>query len=199
VIVDATHPFADKMSNQLIELSAELGLPYVRYERPGTELGSYPVQRCGDFRAALKLAATLGKRVFLATGVKDLAMLSELAQSKELANPDVLWYARVTADVDSIEKALASGIAQSRLCAMQGPFTKAVNEALWRQWQIDCLVTKDSGAAGGADEKLQAAEAMGIPVIVVERPHVDYPRVFSSQSAVLNCVGELCIGQEAAV
>jgi precorrin-3B C17-methyltransferase len=137
--------------------------------------------------------------VFLATGVKDLAMLSELAQSKELANPDVLWYARVTADVDSIEKALASGIAQSRLCAMQGPFTKAVNEALWRQWQIDCLVTKDSGAAGGADEKLQAAEAMGIPVIVVERPHVDYPRVFSSQSAVLNCVGELCIGQEAAV
>lgn len=199
VIVDATHPFADKMSKQLIEVSAELGLPYVRYERPGTELGNYPVHRCGDFREALKLAATIGKRVFLATGVKDLAVLAELACNKELANPDVLWYARVTADLDSISKALASGIAQSRLCAMQGPFTKAVNEALWRQWQIDCLVTKDSGAAGGADEKLQAAQAMGIPVIVVERPQVDYPRVFSSQSAVLNYVGELCKGQEAAV
>jgi len=200
-IVDATHPFADKMSTQLIELAAELGLPYVRYERPGADLAGYcSLHHCSDFREALKLAASIGKRVFLATGVKDLAVLSELVQAKELpGSADILWYARVTADVESIQKAVACGIHQSRICAMQGPFTRAVNEAVWQQWQIDCVVTKNSGDVGGTGEKLEAAQALGIPVIVVDRPRVDYPCVFSNQDELLAHVGDICRGQEATV
>jgi len=60
---------------------------------------------------------------------------------------------------------------------MQGPFSRAINEALWRDWRIDCVVTKDSGDAGGFTSKAGAAAAMKIPLIVVDRPPMQYPRV----------------------
>ena len=38
-----------------------------------------------------------------------------------------------------------------------------MNEVILRQYQIKCLVTKVSGNAGGYQEKLDAAEKLGIP------------------------------------
>ena len=60
---------------------------------------------------------------------------------------------------------------------MQGPFSKDFNETLWRNWEIDCVVTKDSGKAGGFQAKADAAQTMGAALIVVERPEMSYPVV----------------------
>jgi hypothetical protein len=48
---------------------------------------------------------------------------------------------------------------------------------LWKNWRIDCVVTKESGEVGGFLAKAEAAYSLGIPLIVVERPQVDYPIV----------------------
>jgi len=74
---------------------------------------------------------------------------------------------------------------------MQGPFSRAFNEALWRDWQIDCVVTKDSGDAGGFAAKAEAAAALGIPLITVERPVIEYPLVLEDFSAVLQHLNHL--------
>ncbi|MFT2675385.1 precorrin-6A/cobalt-precorrin-6A reductase, partial [Escherichia coli] len=66
---------------------------------------------------------------------------------------------------------------RANLCAMQGPFSQAFNEALWRDWGIDCVVTKDSGEAGGYRAKVDAARALGIPLLTVRRPALAYPQV----------------------
>jgi precorrin-3B C17-methyltransferase len=58
---------------------------------------------------------------------------------------------------------------------MQGPFSKEFNEVLWKNWRIDCVVTKESGEVGGFLAKSEAAYSLGIPLIVVERPPIDYP------------------------
>jgi cobalt-factor III methyltransferase len=60
---------------------------------------------------------------------------------------------------------------------MQGPFSTEVNGALWSSWKVDCVVTKESGEAGGFQSKLDAARTLGIPLIVVERPKMSYPAV----------------------
>jgi precorrin-3B C17-methyltransferase len=60
---------------------------------------------------------------------------------------------------------------------MQGPFLKEFDEVLWKNWQIDCVVTKESGEVGGFLAKAEAAYLLGIPLIVVERPQIDYPIV----------------------
>ena len=170
-IVDATHPFAVEISRQLIGLSRELSIPYLRYERPSAPTGADAI-RCADMPEAARKAIALGGRIFLATGTKDLAgfLQAEGAGERE-------WFARVMPDRASIERALEAGISRARLCAMQGPFSRAFNEALWRDWRIDCVVTKDSGDAGGFTAKAEAAAALGVPLIIVERPRIEYPLV----------------------
>ena len=68
---------------------------------------------------------------------------------------------------------------------MQGPFSTAFNVALWRDWGIDCVVTKESGEAGGFMEKVEAARALDIPLIVVRRPRMVYPEVFHDFEGVI--------------
>jgi precorrin-3B C17-methyltransferase len=71
---------------------------------------------------------------------------------------------------------------------MQGPFSQAFNEALWRDWKIDCVVTKDSGDAGGYQAKAAAAQALAIPLLVIKRPQLAYPLMTSTCDAVLTHV-----------
>ena len=170
-IVDATHPFATEISGQLIGLARELGIPYVRYERP--EIRSRPAAiYCHDMEAAAAEAVGKGTRIFLATGTKDLPTFVRHRSAAERQ-----WFVRLAPDPASLEIALELGIPRSHLCAMQGPFSKEFNEALWRSWNIDCVVTKDSGEAGGFQAKADAARAIDATLIVVERPRVNYPVV----------------------
>jgi precorrin-3B C17-methyltransferase len=185
-IVDATHPYASEMSQQLIELTAELGLPYLRYERPSgstqqTGESAARTERAADMAQAAELAMTHGKRVFLATGSKDLATFVQAAGASERQ-----WFARIAPEPQQLQRAIDLGIPRANLCVMQGPFSQGFNEALWRDWGIDCVVTKDSGDAGGFQAKAAAAAALNIPLIVVDRPRLSYPAVAQDFAAVLN-------------
>ncbi len=181
-IVDATHPFAVEISQQLIGLAQELSLPYLRYERPGTPSDPRAVA-CIDMHDAARKAAAVGGRIFLATGSKDLPVF---LQGEGAAACE--WFVRVTPDPGSLQRALALGVPRARICAMQGPFTREFNEALWRGWGITCVVTKESGAAGGLPQKLEAAAALGIPILVVQRPALEYPAVYHDVPGVLSAL-----------
>lgn len=178
VLVDATHPFATQMSQQLMDLSRELGIAYLRYERP-SELAAADPLACDDMAQAAQRAMQMGRRIFLATGSKDLASFLQADGADRHQ-----WFARVTADPQFVARALELGLPRANLCAMQGPFSRSFNEALWRDWQIDCVVTKDSGQVGGYRAKLEAAQALGIPVLTVRRPALDYPAVAGDFDAV---------------
>ena len=131
LLLDATHPFATVISVQLMALSKELGIPYLRYERPGAPglpaVSTDGLTLCDDMAQAAALAAARGKRIFLATGSKDLAAFMKTPGAAACE-----WFARVTAEPEFVQRALDLGISRSRLCAMQGPFSQAFNQALWR-------------------------------------------------------------------
>ena len=172
-IVDATHPFATEISNQLTQLAGELSIPYIRYERPTAALPSF-ARQAADMPTAARLAVEIGQRIFLATGIKDLVTFVGQPDSEHRE-----WFLRITSDIASLELALRAGIPRSHICAMQGPFSTEFNIALWSAWKVDCVVTKESGAAGGFHSKAAAAERLGIPFIVVKRPQLSYPAVAS--------------------
>ncbi|MCW3478481.1 precorrin-3B C(17)-methyltransferase [Neisseriaceae bacterium JH1-16] len=178
-IVDATHPFATEMSQQLIALAEELSLPYQRYERPSS-LDSHQAHHAATMDDAAKLAMRLGQRVFLATGSKDLVSFIKADGAAERQ-----WFVRLAPDPQHLQRAIDAGISRAHLVAMQGPFSQTANETLWRDWGIDCVVTKDSGDAGGYLAKAAAAAVMNIPLIVVDRPRVDYPAVAADFAGVL--------------
>ena len=64
----------------------------------------------------------------------------------------------------------SAGIPHRNIIAMQGPFTREVNEAILRMFSIRYLVTKESGEAGGFPEKAEAAEHTGVTLLVIRRP-----------------------------
>jgi len=177
-IVDATHPFATEISNQLTQLAGDLRIPYIRYERPTAALPSF-ARQAADMPAAARIAIEAGHRIFLATGIKDLATFVRQPDSEHRE-----WFLRITPDIASLELALRAGIPRSHICAMQGPFSIELNIALWSAWQVDCVVTKESGEAGGFHAKAAAAERLGIPFVVVKRPQLSYPVVASDFNTV---------------
>ncbi|MHB8346047.1 MAG: precorrin-3B C(17)-methyltransferase [Acidiferrobacterales bacterium] len=183
-LVDATHPYAKLMSEQLIGLSRALGIPYLRYERASL-LGPDTGEACESVEQAAQRAIALGKRIFLATGSKDLAGFLQAAGAAERQ-----WFIRVAPEPEFVQRAIDHGLPRRHICAMQGPFSQAFNEALWRDWQIDCIVTKDSGEAGGYQAKKAAAATLGIPLLVIQRPSMAYPAVTSTFTAVLKQLEE---------
>jgi precorrin-3B C17-methyltransferase len=188
VIVDATHPFAQQMSEQLIGLSKELGIPYLRYERPSAfdTGGSW----CDSVADAAERAIATGQRIFLATGSKDLATFLNAPNAGQRE-----WFVRMTPEPALVRRAIDLGVARDHILAMQGPFSEAFNTALWRDQRIDCVVTKDSGEAGGFSAKARAAAALKIPLLVIRRPQVAYPSIAASFEAVSEQLQSLGLGR----
>lgn len=179
VLVDATHPYASAMSGQLIGLSRELGIPYLRYQRPAS-FAPADGTLCASMAEAAGRAVAHGRRIFLATGSKDVATFLGTPGAGERE-----WFVRQTAEPALIERTIAQGIPRERICAMQGPFSAGFNLALWRDWGIDTVVTKDSGDAGGYRAKVAAARELGIALFVVARPQLDYPATVADADDVL--------------
>ncbi|MDI1232069.1 MAG: precorrin-3B C(17)-methyltransferase [Methylobacter sp.] len=179
VIVDATHPYASLISEQLMGLSKSLNIPYLRFERPSSFETDSGIE-CDSTEQAAKQAIALGQRIFLTTGSKDLATFLNAPGASERE-----WFVRVTPEPEFIQRTIDLGVPRSRICAMQGPFSQAFNEALWRDLKIDCVITKDSGDAGGYQAKVAATQALNIPLLVIKRPKLEYPFATSSFGAVL--------------
>jgi precorrin-3B C17-methyltransferase len=178
-IVDATHPYASLISEQLMGLSKNLNIPYLRFERPSSFVADTGIE-CDSTEQAAEQAITLGQRIFLTTGSKNLA---DFLQAPGAADRE--WFVRVTPEPDFIQRAIDLGIPRSHICAMQGPFSEAFNTVLWRDLKIDCVVTKDSGDAGGYQAKVAATQALNIPLLVIKRPKLEYPFTTSTFAAVL--------------
>ena len=194
-IVDATHPYASLISEQLMGLSQSLNIPYLRFERPSSvgcaehseahrsdsdALPSSAHPTCSSIEQAAEQAINLGQRIFLTTGSKDLATFLNAPGAS-----DREWFVRITPEPEFIQRAIDLGVPRSHICAMQGPFSEAFNEALWRDLKIDCVITKDSGDAGGYKAKVAATQALNIPLLVIKRPKLEYPFATSTFDAVL--------------
>lgn len=154
-VVDATHPFAERISASAASAAARAGVPLVLLRRPGwTERPGDRWHRVPDLAAAAALLPSLGERVFLTTGRQGLAAFAE----------SDLWF--LIRCVDPPEPPLP---ARAQVLLDRGPYTLSGESALLREHRIDVLVTKDSGGPLTA-AKLDAARGLGLPTVVVDRP-----------------------------
>jgi cobalt-factor III methyltransferase len=188
-VVDATHPYAENISLQLARICQDLKIPYLRLQRQSALEGlteNTDVILARDAGDAAQKAMKLGKRIFLATGSKDLETFLTSPGAK-----DKQWFLRLLPDEELLARAIKLGIPRTNICAMQGPFSQDFNEALFRDWQIDCIVTKDSGAAGGAEAKLNAAQKLGIKVVVLKRPVPPTNKVYKNAEEIISSLSEL--------
>lgn len=183
-VVDASHPYAAHVSQTAIELCGALGIRYIRYERAQSELPAYEkLHRVHSYEEAARVAASLGKRIFLTTGSRNLAAF---ANAPELA--DCQLTARVLPDSAVLAECARLGFAPKQIVALQGPFSHALNQELYKKYDAEVVVTKNSGSVGGTDTKLTAAMELGIAIVVIERPAVAYPLLTRSYEEILKAL-----------
>lgn len=164
LVIDATHPFAVVVTDNIRRAAEAEGIARLRLLRGESDSGSgADILYAADAQDAARMAGEMGGRVLLTTGSKDLGIYAEAI------DPELL-YPRVLPLVASIEACEEAGIPHRNIIAVQGPFSEELNKAVIRDYGTDVMVTKDSGAAGGFPEKIRAAQACRIPVIVIMRP-----------------------------
>ena len=122
--------------------------------------------------------------VFLSTGSKELLPFTRLKDYKRRV------FVRVLPIVESIKKCEECGFLKKNIIAMQGPFSAALNEAMFRECKAEILVTKISGKNGGFYEKITAARKCGMRVLAVTSPHECGEGVFKSEDEILSVLAE---------
>ncbi|MCP2163366.1 cobalt-precorrin-6A reductase [Goodfellowiella coeruleoviolacea] len=155
-VVDATHPFAERISAAAVAGARLAGVPLLRVQRPGWQPG--PGDRwhwVDSLEQAADAVGALGRRVFLTSGRQGLAAFARRTD---------LWF--LARCVDPPEPPPPPHI---EVLLDRGPYHLAGETALLRGHRIDVLVTKDSGGAM-TEAKLVAARELGVPVVVVRRP-----------------------------
>ncbi|OBH18090.1 cobalt-precorrin-6A reductase [Mycobacterium sp. E1715] len=153
-VVDATHPFAAAMTAHAAQACGELSMPHLVLARPAWEPGSAIVVE-SDSRAAETVARERFSRIFLTTG---------RSGTRAFAGSDAWFLIRAVTEPDP-----SSLPRRHQLVLSRGPYRYDAEVALMREHHIDALVTKNSGGAM-TRAKLDAAVALGIPVVMVARP-----------------------------
>ena len=161
LVLDATHPYAAEATENIRAAAEGAGLPCLRLARRTD--GEKDALRAGTMAEAADRLADLPGNVLLTTGSKELDPFARPGLAERC-------YPRVLPMVGSLTRCLELGFPPKNVICMQGPFSKELNAALIKQYDIRTLVTKDTGAAGGFPEKAAAAKETGCALLVVARP-----------------------------
>ncbi len=175
-LVDATHPFAEQMSRNVITAARQSGIRVIALTRPPWEPTSGDRwQRVASIDAAVSALAGPPQRVLLAIGRMHLAAFA--------AHPQHHYLLRL---VDRFE--VPPPLPCHHVILDRGPFTLGGDLALLREHGIQRLVCKNSGG-DGAVSKLTAARRLGLPVVMIERPTLSSRQEVHSFEAVLAWLG----------
>lgn len=179
LVIDATHPYAASITRSIAAACEAAGVEHWRLLRGASEAPEDAVFAENTDEAVRFLSGTEGN-ILLTTGSKEL--------SKFAALPDFAarCWARVLPLPASLEACGAAGLSPSHIFALQGPFSREMDEAMLHRTGARWLVTKDGGAAGGFQEKAAAARHAGARLLVIGRPTQE------TGSSLPETIGALC-------
>jgi precorrin-6A/cobalt-precorrin-6A reductase len=154
-LIDATHPYADAISANAATAAAAAGVTLRRLARPPwmAEADDRWIE-VSDLEAAVD-AVPSGATGFLALGSQYVSAFS--------VRPDCRFVVRMV-DVPEVPLTFDAEIVLGRPGLDAG-----AERALFEACEIDCLVCRNSGGAAGY-AKIEAARALGLPVIIIARP-----------------------------
>lgn len=168
LVIDATHPHARLVSEEIQEACRRTGVRLERCLRAeGEQNKARDWVEVDSIQEAVSFLSSVSGVIFATTGSKELEALCQIPDYQKRV------YARVLPTSNVLKKCEKLGITGSHLIAMQGPFSTEMNTLFLRQTKAEWLLTKDSGRAGGFQEKVEAARENGTRVVVIRRPEED--------------------------
>lgn len=200
--VDATHPYAVIVTQNIYQACKAVEVPYVRVRREMQEESPNVNQNvqvnCAHIedadgemhtceasdsvyventQAAVDYLKGVTGNILITTGSKELHLYTQIPDYESRCT------ARVLPTQSVVEACTKLGFTGKHLICMQGPFDLEMNLATLRYANADFLVTKASGKNGGYDEKCEAALAAGVHLVVIGRPKEQVDPVMSLAQA----------------
>lgn len=209
ICVDATHPYAVLVTQNIYQACKVVGVPYVRVRRDmqeeprntdpdmqeepgnadpdmqmsGTHIGDADGKRYTDETSDSIYVGDIQAAVDYLKGVTGNILITtgskELHLYTQIPDYGTRCTARVLPTRSVVEACTDLGFTGKHLICMQGPFDLEMNLATLRYADADFMVTKASGKNGGYDEKCEAALAAGVQLVVIGRPKEQVEPVMS--------------------
>ncbi|ABR30569.1 precorrin-6x reductase [Thermosipho melanesiensis] len=173
IIIDATHDFAQEISKIAINVADALGIKYLRYTEKENIEKYEKIIYVNSHNEAQKICEKF-KRIFFTIGSKNLHIYKELIKKK-------IVFVRILPILESIEICEKLNIPPKNIIAMQGPFSKNLNYILFKEKQVDVVVSKESNL----NEKIKAVKMLNIPIIVIKKPNINYPNTIYSMDKLI--------------
>jgi precorrin-6A/cobalt-precorrin-6A reductase len=181
-VIDATHPFASQISGNAVEACAKTATPLIAYLRePWAAVPGDKWQHVATVEDAGAALPDQASRIFLAIGRQHLNPFA--------AKPQHFYLLRL---VDTPDRALP--LPDTEIVLARGPFTIEGDLALLRDHRITHVVARNAGGEG-AKAKLDAARALGLPVIMIDRPILPKRRTVQSVDQIMRWLTHsACLG-----
>ena len=160
IVIDATHPYATQVTQNIKMACHETSTEYIRVIRDRTNQPDNSTLFETSSDAVRYLNSTSGN-ILLVTGSKDIQAYTKINSYQERL------FVRILPMPESLNSCLAAGIKNSNIICMQGPFTKEMDIACIRHAKAKYLLTKDSGRIGGMQEKIIATKETNTKLLIL--------------------------------
>ncbi len=164
LVIDATHPYATEVTKNIRAACKKAGIACLRLLRKESAFNEEDVRIFPDAEAAATWLEGQQGNILLTTGLKELSVFARAISEKSRL------FARVLLQEGLFDVMEQYGLAKKQLLCMQGPFSAEMNVATLHMTKAAFLVTKESGKAGGFEEKVAAAKEAGAVCVVIGRP-----------------------------
>lgn len=181
MIIDLSHPYAVEVSQNALKISREKAIEYFRFEREETSFLPKKYREFEKIESVIDYLEGVEGNILVTLGSNNIPHFSMMKNLNSC-------YFRILPKWDMVKRCEDVGILLKNIIAMQGPFSKNMNKAMIEQYDIKYLITKQAGDTGGEREKVEAADEMGIEVVFLTRPKVEYPNCYSDIDKLLEVV-----------
>lgn len=171
ILIDATHPFAEHITQTSATIAKETKIPYIRFERPTTNLENVDtshIHYVSSFDDAGKLIAS----DFDSGNVLHFAGANTMADIVKYVSVE-RFYPRILKVENSLKKCDELNINPDHIIPMTGAATKEENIDLIEKYDASVMITKESGEIGGVIKKIEAANEKDVAIIMIQRPKIE--------------------------
>lgn len=161
LVVDLSHPYAVDVSRNARRACQDAGVRYMRYVRESSKIEN--ASYVASLSECLKFLQSVTGCVFFTTGSKNIPDFEQVRGSNRFVY-------RVLPMPESLEMCVRHQVPMRDIVAMLGPLSEELNAAMFREYQANYVVMKDSGKAGGTPQKIAACRQLDITPVILDRP-----------------------------
>jgi len=163
-VIDMSHPYAIEVSENAQFACTHTNTKYIRFVRKKTEFEN--VVYVNSVSECMEHLKVVQGNVLFTTGIKNIKDFESIKDKQR-------FIYRVLPTIFSIQECVDNNIKMKDIIGMLGPFSEELNISIFKEYNANYVVMKDSGSVGGTPQKIEACVMCGITPIVIGREFED--------------------------